>query len=159
MPIKHGINILIMMKINGKINVRNYLFFYGSSRHLFQKLKQIFKISSNFRKNIQMVNKLTIVRELKEYLQKEFSESVKEVILFGSQINGNSKEHSDYDILIVLDNEYNYQDENRIYDLCYDIGLKYDIIFDAHMISKRELTTLKGKQPIFTKAIKTGLYA
>ena len=122
-------------------------------------LIQIFKISSNFIKNNQMVKKMTIVRELKEYLQKEFSDSVKEVILFGSQVNGNSNEHSDYDILIVIDNDFNSMDENRIYDLCYDISLRYNIIFDVHMISKRELTTLKGKQPIFTKAIKTGLYA
>lgn len=106
-----------------------------------------------------MVNKLTIVKELKEYLRKEFSPSVKEVILFGSQVNGNSNDNSDYDILIVLDVDYNFSDENRIYDLCYDIGLKYNIIIDVHMISTRELATLKGKQPIFTTAIETGLYA
>jgi hypothetical protein len=39
------------------------------------------------------------------------------------------------------------------------MDLKYDIIIDVHLISQSELKTIKGKQPIFTKAIQTGLYA
>lgn len=105
------------------------------------------------------MDKLTIIKDLKEYLQKEYHDSVKEIILFGSQVNGNSNEYSDYDILIVLDNDYTFRDENKIYDLCYAIELKYNIIIDPHLISLRELNTLRGKQPIFTNAIQTGLYA
>ncbi len=106
-----------------------------------------------------MVDKLAILRDLKGYLQKEFGNSVKDIILFGSQAYGNSTEDSDYDILIVLDKEYSTRDENQIYDLCYDIDLKYNIVIDAHLISQQEFNTLRGKQPIFTKAFKTGLYA
>ncbi len=106
-----------------------------------------------------MAGKLTILKDLKSYLQKTYKDSVKEVILFGSQAYGNSNENSDYDILIVLEKDYNASDENQIYDLCYDMNLKYNIIIDAHLISERELTTIKGKQPIFTKAIKSGIYA
>lgn len=106
-----------------------------------------------------MADKLTIIKDLKEHLQKGYHDSVKEIILFGSRVNGNSHEYSDYDILIVLDNDYTFRDENKIYNLCYEIELKYDIIIDPHMISLRELTTLRGKQPIFTNAIQTGLYA
>jgi predicted nucleotidyltransferase len=106
-----------------------------------------------------MTDKLTILKDLKGHLQKGYNDSVKEIILFGSQAYGNSNVNSDYDILIVLDKDYNARDENRIYDLCYDINLKYDIIIDAHLISQQELNTLRGKQPIFTKAIQTGLYA
>jgi len=50
-----------------------------------------------------MVDKLTIIRDLKIYLQNGFDTSVKEIILFGSQANGNSNDNSDYDVLIVLD--------------------------------------------------------
>jgi len=106
-----------------------------------------------------MVDKLTILRDLKGYLRKGYNDSVKDIILFGSQNMGNPTADSDFDVLIVLDKDYNAQDENRIYDLCYDIDLKYDIIIDAHLISQHELKTIKGKQPIFTKAIQTGLYA
>lgn len=79
--------------------------------------------------------------------------------MFGSQVTGKSNENSDYDILIVLDKEYGARDENRIYDLCFDINLKYNIVIDAHLISIHELTTLRGKQSIYTTAIKSGIYA
>jgi len=106
-----------------------------------------------------MAEKLTILKELKTHLQNTYTDSVKEVILFGSQAYGVSNENSDYDVLIVLEKDYTAKDENKIYDLCYDMNLKYNIVIDAHLISERELTTIKGKQPIFTKAIKSGIYA
>lgn len=106
-----------------------------------------------------MIDRLTILRDLKKYLQIGLNDSVKDIILFGSQSSGNTTDSSDYDILIVLERDYDARVENKVYDLCYDIDLKYNIIIDAHLISRRELKTLKGKQPIYTKAIKTGLYA
>ena len=106
-----------------------------------------------------MTDKIIILRDLKSYLLNGYNNSVKDIILFGSQANDKSNEYSDYDILIVLNKDYNARDENRIYDLCYDIDLKYNIIIDAHLISSRELSTLKGKQPIYATAIKTGIYA
>ena len=106
-----------------------------------------------------MADKLTILKELKSCLQKGYKDSVKDIILFGSQAYGKSNEESDYDVLIVLEKDYTAKDENQIFDLCYDINLKYNIIIDAHLISERELGTIKGKQPIFSKAIKSGIYA
>jgi len=106
-----------------------------------------------------MADKLTILKELKSCLQKGYKDSVKDIILFGSQAYGDPTENSDYDVLIVLTKDYTARDENKIYDLCYDIDLKYNIIIDAHLISERQLNTIKGKQLIFTKAIKSGIYA
>lgn len=106
-----------------------------------------------------MADKLSILKELKNYLQKEYRDSVKDIILFGSQAYGSANESSDFDILIILKKDYTARDENQIYDLCYDINLKYNIIIDAHLLSEKELHTIKGKQPIFTKAIKSGIYA
>jgi len=81
------------------------------------------------------------------------------VILFGSQARGDSKEYSDYDVLIVLDKDYSGKDENQILDLCYDIDLKYNILIDAHLISSKELTSIRGRQPVFVNAIKSGIHA
>lgn len=106
-----------------------------------------------------MADKLFILKELKICLQKGYKDSVKDIILFGSQAYGNPNENSDYDVLIVLTKDYTARDENQIFDLCYDINLKYNIIIYAHLISERELNTIKGKQPIFTRAIKSGIYA
>ena len=106
-----------------------------------------------------MEDKLIILRDLKGYLQNRYDDSVKDIILFGSQLYGNPNENSDFDVLIILDKGYSSRDEKRIYDLCYDIDLKYNIVIDVHLISKQELNTLRGKQPIYVKILKTGLYA
>lgn len=100
-----------------------------------------------------------ILSDLKNHLITNYGNSVMHVILFGSQARGNSKEYSDYDILIVLDKDFSGKDENQILDLCYDIDLKYNILIDAHLISSRELKSVRGRQPVFVNAIKSGIYA
>jgi len=100
-----------------------------------------------------------ILSELKNHLVKNYGNPVKDVILFGSQARGDSQKFSDYDVLIVLDNDYSGKDENSILDLCYDIDLKFDILLDVHIISVKELNSVRGRQPVFQKAIKSGIYA
>jgi len=106
-----------------------------------------------------MTDKITILKDLKRCLQIGLNGSVRDIILFGSQASEKATENSDYDVLIVLYEDYDARIENKVYDMCYDLDLKYNIIIDAHLISTRELNTIRGKQPIFTKAILTGLYA
>lgn len=100
-----------------------------------------------------------ILASLKEHLIQNYGQSVVEVILFGSRTHGNPDKSSDYDVLIVLDHNYTGKDENKILDLCYDIDLKYDILLDVHLISKNEIDSVRGRQPIFINALKSGLYA
>jgi len=100
-----------------------------------------------------------ILTDLKSHLVSNYGNSVKEVILFGSQVRGDSKDYSDYDVLIVLEKEYSGKDENKILDLCYDIDLKYNILLDVHVISNKELNSVRGRQPVFVNAIKSGIHA
>ena len=106
-----------------------------------------------------MIDNQKILIDLKQHLQKQYGDSIQDVVLFGSQARGDSSEYSDYDILIVLDKDYTGSDENKILDLCYDIDLKYNILLDIHLLSKREINSKRGKQPIFSNALKSGLYA
>jgi len=106
-----------------------------------------------------MINKLQILKDLKYHLQSYCKNFVKDVILFGSQVAGNVKTDSDFDILIILENDFNKKDENLILDLCYDIDLKYNIVIDVHIISKNGINSLRGKQPIYQNAINNGVYA
>ena len=85
--------------------------------------------------------------------------SINNIVLFGSQANNNAGEFSDYDILIILNNDYTQQDEDRILDICYDVYLIYNIIIDPHLLSIKELDAKRGKQPIFVNALKNGIYA
>ena len=49
-----------------------------------------------------MIENQKILIDLKQHLQKNYGDSVKDVVLFGSQACGDSSEYSDYDILILL---------------------------------------------------------
>ena len=92
-------------------------------------------------------------------MQKQYHDSVKEVILFGSQVKDIANENSDFDVLILLDRDYSGKDENQIFDICFSINLKYNIFIDAHLLSIKELTTIRGKQPGYVNAINTEIYA
>lgn len=104
-------------------------------------------------------NKKLILTELDTLLRSRLSGNLKEVVLFGSRINGNSHGDSDYDILIVLKEKVDWMAVREISDLCYEIDLKYNIITDTHIISEEEFSTLRGKQPVFVNALEKGYRA
>lgn len=104
-------------------------------------------------------NKKLILTELDTLLRSRLSGNLKEVVLFGSRINGNSHGDSDYDILIVLKEKVDWMAVREISDLCYEIDLKYNIITDTHIISEEEFSTLIGKQPVFVNALEKGYRA
>jgi predicted nucleotidyltransferase len=106
-----------------------------------------------------MTDKNNLLMDLKARLQEQYPSAINNVVLFGSQANNNATEFSDYDVLILLNNDYTRQDEDKILDICYELDLKYDILIDVHLLSIKELNSIRGKQPIFTNAIKNGIYA
>lgn len=105
------------------------------------------------------VNKKIVLNDLNHLLKSRFSDNLRDVVLFGSQIYGNANKDSDYDILIILRQKADWKTEREISDICYEIDLKYDIITDTHILSEAELSTLRGKQPVFVNAISNGLHA
>ena len=106
-----------------------------------------------------MIDKNVIMRDLKGRLQDQYAASLNNVVLFGSQAKNNANEYSDYDVLILLNEDYTKEDEGRILDICYDIDLKYNILIDAHLLSIKEMNSKRGMQPIFVNALKNGVYA
>ena len=60
-------------------------------------------------------------------------------------------------ILIITKKSYDWKFENEIYDACFDINLKFDIVTDIKIISYDELSTLKGKQPFIQHAMHDGI--
>lgn len=106
----------------------------------------------------EMIKRQSILRAIKKKLEEVYADSIISVILFGSQATNTAREDSDYDILILLKNEYTSKDETNILDLCFDIDLEYNILIDAHILSIEELNSFRGKQPIFVNALKNGIY-
>lgn len=103
-----------------------------------------------------MYNKKILI-ELKALLIKKFPGEIKEVILFGSRVNGDAEKFSDYDILIILNHDYDWRYKRKIRDVCWEIDYRYGIFSDVKVISKNELKTIRGKQPYIQNALEYGI--
>ncbi|NCP79793.1 nucleotidyltransferase domain-containing protein [archaeon] len=107
-----------------------------------------------------MNENINIVKELKKILIEHFDNNIKDVILFGSRATGSASKYSDYDVLVILKQDYDWHYRNEILRVVYKLELKKDIMIDIHLLSTNEVSnTLRGSQPVFINALNTGLYA
>ncbi|NJK95312.1 MAG: nucleotidyltransferase domain-containing protein [Bacteroidales bacterium] len=104
-------------------------------------------------------DKIQILTELKLNLSDKLHDNLRDVVLFGSQLTEKTKTDSDYDILILVKDKSDWKLERQISDICFEIDLKYGILTDTHVLSEAELTTPRGKQPIFVNALNQGYHA
>ena len=101
-----------------------------------------------------------MIRTLKAMLKKQFGENIQDVILFGSQANDTATAISDYDVLIVLKNRYDWKYRKEVNHVIYDLELSEEVLFDTHLLSLYEMKqTLKGAEPIYQNALRQGVYA
>jgi len=104
--------------------------------------------------------KLKILKELKTLLVENFGGNIKDVILFGSRAGKASSKNSDFDILVILNNDYDWKYKKRIIEVSFEIDLKYEILTDIKIISAAELgNSVKGLHPLYEEAINQGIYA
>jgi predicted nucleotidyltransferase len=106
-----------------------------------------------------MIKGTVILKELKESLVANFGEDINRVILFGSQARGDAHDHSDYDILVILKNDYDWHYKYKIQDTCWEVDYKFDVLTDVKIISINELNSIRGKQPYILDALENGVSA
>ena len=111
----------------------------------------------NTQRRIMTSRNIAILKELKTLLSMRLNDNLIDIVLFGSQLSGKNNQNSDYDILILVKNNFGWKFEKEISDICYDIDLKYGILTDTHVLSETELASLRGRQPIFANAVQRGL--
>jgi len=104
-----------------------------------------------------MSKKIIILQDLKKQLTNYFGNDLVNVYLFGSQAKNTENEDSDYDILILLKTKKGWREKDHVIDICYDIDLKHDILIDPHILAEEELTSIRGRQPIFINAMLNGI--
>lgn len=105
------------------------------------------------------INNREILNDFNQLLRLHLSDNLKDLVLFGSRTTGKAKKDSDYDFLVILKQKADWKTEREISDLSYEIELKYNIITDTHVLGESELSTLRGKQPIYVNAIERGIHA
>lgn len=107
-----------------------------------------------------MEENAVILKRLKALLVAHFGDDIHDVFLFGSRARGEAHKNSDYDVLIVLNSDYDWQYRREITSVVYDMELEYEIFIDTKVISLNELNnTVKGKHPLYTDAIHEGIRA
>ena len=105
-----------------------------------------------------MTNKPEILAELKTELVQKYGNNISEIRLFGSRAKGKGREDSDYDLLILLKNDYDWKYKNEFLYTCFDFESKHDIFLDVKIISLNELhKTIRGLNPIYEDAINNGI--
>lgn len=107
-----------------------------------------------------MTKQQHILELLKKRLMDHNKPSIADIVLFGSQINGNSNEYSDYDVLIVPDQKLNWTQRRVIADVCAEISVENDILIDFKIVSKEEIDHEPiGFHPLITEALQHGIHA
>ena len=102
-----------------------------------------------------MTEILEIVKEFKRKVSDEMGKV--EVILFGSHARDNAERESDIDIFVILDRDIDIKMKEAIYDIAYEISLKYDVVLDVIVYSRAEWDRYRGILPFIINVEKEGV--
>ena len=96
-----------------------------------------------------------IVSEFKKKVSDKFGKV--NVILFGSHARDDAEKESDIDVLVILNRDADIKTKEAIYDIAYDLGLKYDVILDVSVYSRAEWDRYKGVLPFIINVEREGV--
>ncbi len=99
-----------------------------------------------------------ILSEIKIAVNKNFPDSIEKILFYGSRKRGDNNSDSDYDILLITEKPADYKFKNEVYEKLIDIDIDNEVLVDYKFIGRDELSTLKGRQPFITNALKEGIY-
>ena len=94
--------------------------------------------------------------ELKKTLLQKFPDI--EIFIYGSKARGDFIEHSDIDLLILLNRKVKTLIEEEIIGIVYELELKYGVIFDV-LIESKDLwqTPVSEEMPIHQNIKREGI--
>jgi len=95
-----------------------------------------------------------IVKELKSKIKSKYT--LNEFKVFGSSARGDRRKNSDIDIFIQIP-VASRQIEEDLFDIAYDLELKYDCLIDLIVLDDRFLASQNASMPIYQKAMSEGL--
>ncbi len=96
----------------------------------------------------------TIVNELKMMVSQKYP--LIEMRVFGSTARGNQSPDSDIDVFIHLP-VVSREMEEHLFDMAYDLELKYDCLIDVIVLSNEDLTDKHAKPLIYKNIVEEGI--
>jgi len=100
----------------------------------------------------QLIHK--VVKELKTNISDKYK--LQEVRIFGSSARGDRGTDSDIDVFVHLA-KVNRQIEENLFDIAYELELKYDCIIDLIVFSDEGLNGQYAETPIYQKILSEGM--
>ena len=99
----------------------------------------------------QLIHK--IVKELKTKISDKYE--LHEVRIFGSSASGKRRADSDIDVFVRLP-EVNRQIEENLFDIAYELELKYDCLIDLIVFSDEALKGQYAQTPLYREVLSEG---
>ena len=99
-------------------------------------------------------NTKKIVEELRERIADQYL--IREMRVFGSSARGDTRKESDIDVWVCLA-ELNRKIEEGLFDIAYDVELKYDCLIDLIAVSEQDLDGKIGIAPIQRNILSEGV--
>jgi len=85
-------------------------------------------------------------------------EKLHAVYLFGSRAKGTARPDSDYDLLLVVPNEFSLRDKDALYDVVMDILLETGRLVSLKIFKEQAFQRLRQMHtPFITRAITEGI--
>ncbi len=95
-----------------------------------------------------------IAKELKAKIGSKYE--IVDLKVFGSSARGDRREDSDIDVYVLIP-EVNRQIEEDLFDIAYDLELRYDCLIDLIVFDKKSLKGKFASTPIYEKVLSEGL--
>jgi predicted nucleotidyltransferase len=98
-------------------------------------------------------NEKQALDELIQYLKEEFGNKLEQIKLFGSKLRGDFDKASDIDLFLVFNNKVDWRFKDKIYEIIFEINLKYEVFLSARIYSSSRLKESKIKTLPFIKNV------
>lgn len=97
------------------------------------------------------------LRQLKSKLVENFGTEI-ELMVFGSVARGEYREFSDVDVLVLVPWRVDISLEEQVFDLAFEVGLQYDIVFGVIVYSREFWQTPRAKvMPLYENIEQEGI--
>lgn len=100
-------------------------------------------------------NEHKAIEEFKEKILSKFR--IADFILFGSKARGDGDSYSDIDVLVLLEQESNISVEEEIFDIGFDMEIKYDVVLGILVHSKAFWYSKGSLMPIHKEIERDGI--
>ena len=96
------------------------------------------------------------VEEFRKEIKKLYGNRLKHIILYGSYARGSATEHSDIDLLIVLEGKVKPGEEiDRMIEIITEINLRYNVLISIYPISEEDYK--KVNSPLLINVRREGI--